>query len=224
MRTPLRAVLACGALVLVLVLAHVLVHGRTQIAGTDRVPNNVFVTDLARGQRLCQGNEIVPAGTAALRMTIGTYGKPGPPLTISITAPGGARAGESAEVDRATIAPGWRQGIVILPVPRIAESYGSATVCIRDRGVPIALAGTTYPNEYGFTDSLDGTALTSEIRIDYLLPGKPSWFSMVGSLAYRLTLGKGSYIRPLGWIAPLLLMLVVAGVLVRLLLREEREA
>jgi hypothetical protein len=47
---------------------------------------------------------------------------------------------------------------------------------------------------------------------------------MIGRLAYRLTLGKGSYIRPLGWIAPLLLMLAVAGVLVRLLLREEREA
>ena len=209
---------------LVLALVHVLAHGRTQIAGTDRVPNDEFVTTLAHGQRLCQGNEIVPAGTAALRMTIGTYGKPGPPLTISITVPGGARAREPVEVDRVAIAPAWRQGMVVLPVPHIAKNYGNATVCIRDRGDPIAVAGTTYPNEYGFTDSLDGAELTSEIRIDYLLPGKPSWFSMIGRLAYRLTLGKGSYIRPLGWIAPLLLMLAVAGVLVRLLLREEREA
>jgi len=37
-----------------------------------------------------------------------------------------------------------------------------------------------------------------------------------------MTLGKGSYIRSLGWIAPLLLMLAAAGMLVRVLLREER--
>jgi hypothetical protein len=223
-RTPLRAVLAGGALVLAIALAHVLGHTRTQIAGTDRVPNNVFVTNVKQDQRLCQANEIVPAGATSLRMTIGTYDKPGPALDIAITEPATARGLAPREVDHATIAAGWRQGVVVLPVPRVRHTYANATVCIRDRGAPIALGGTTYPNEYGFTDYFDGTKLTSEIRIDYLLPGKPSWFSMLSKLAYRLTLGKGSYIRPLGWIAPLLLMLAVAGVMVRLLLREEREA
>jgi hypothetical protein len=213
-RTPLRAVLAGGTLVLALALAHVLGHTRTQIAGTDRVPNNVFVTGLAKGQQLCQRNEIVPEGTAALRMTIGTDSTPGhvipgPPLAIDITAPATARGAAPHRVSSAAIAAGWRQGVVTLPVPAIRRTYGNATVCIRDRGTKIALAGTTYPNEYGFTDYFDGTELTSEVRIDYLLPGKPSWSSMLSTLAYRLTLGKGSYIRPLGWIAPLLLMLAI---------------
>jgi hypothetical protein len=213
--TPLRAVLAGGALVLALALAHVLAHPRTQIAWTDRVANNQYVTGLATGERLCQGNEIVPAGTAALRMTIGSYGKPGPPLAVDVRA-------ANRTVAVASIPAGWHQGVVLLPVPRIRHTYGDATVCIQDRGSPIAVAGTTLPNQYGFADSLDGSPLTSEVRIDYMLSGRPSWFSMVDKLAYRMTLGKGSYIRSLGWIAPLLLMLAAAGMLVRVLLREER--
>lgn len=220
MKTPARGVLMGAALVFGLALAHVLAHTRTQLAWTDRVPNNVFVTVLERGEQLCQSHEILPAHTADLRMTIGTYGppgrgNPGPPLSIYI------RAGEHHLAS--TIRAGWHQGRVLLAIPPPSRTWGDATVCIRNRGNQIALAGTTYPNSYGFDDSLGGVSLTSEVRIDYMLAGKPSWFSMIGALTYRLTLGKGSYIRPLGWLAPLLLMVAAAALALRLILREERE-
>ena len=165
----------------------------------------------------------MPADTAALRMTIGTYYKPGPPLAISITAAATAAASSPQRpLAHGLIAEGWKQGVVLLPISRVSGEHAQATVCIQNRGRwPIAIAGTTLPAQYGFADSVDGQPLTSEVRIDYMLPGRPSWFSMLSTLARRMTYGKGTYVGWMAWIAPLLLMLAVAALMVRVLLREE---
>ena len=221
--TPVRWALA-GALLAIVVALIVLLTGRqAQIAGTDRVPNYTFVTELYSGQQLCQSNEIVPAGTAALRMTIGTYGKPGPPLAIAISAaPSAAPKAPLRRISTGGIAKGWRQGVISVPVTPVRAIHAQASVCIANRGPrPVAIAGTTPPAHYGFDDTVDGTALSSEVRIDYMLAGRPSWFAMLSTLAQRMTFGKGTYIGWMGWIAPLLLMLALVVVLVRVLLREE---
>jgi hypothetical protein len=221
--TPARWALA-GALLAIVVALIVLLTGRqAQIASTDRVPNYTFVTELYSGQQLCQANEIVPAGTAALRMTIGTYGKPGPPLAIAISAPASyARKAPMRRISTGGIAKGWRQGVISMPVTRVTRIHAEANVCIANRGPwPVAIAGTTPPANYYVADSVDGNALSSEVRIDYMFAGRPSWFAMLSTIAERMTLGKGSYIGWMGWIAPLLLMLALVIVLVRVLLREE---
>ncbi len=221
--TRTRAAIAGGLLALVVAVLAVAAEQQVQLASTDRVSTEEFVTELVPGGRLCQANEIVPAGAAALRMTIGTYGKPGPPLRIAITAATVGSASKS--ISSASIPEGWRQGVVVLPVSRVSQTYGDATVCISDAGRwPVAVAGATPPAEYGLLDYVDGKRVLSEVRIDYLLPGKPSWFSMLSRIAYRMTLGKGTYVGWMGWLAPLLLMLALVGVLVRVLLREERDA
>jgi hypothetical protein len=222
--TPTRATVGAALLGIVVALVVVGSESHPQIASTDRVPNNTFVSDLASGQKICQANEIVPGGTAALRMTIGTYGKPGPRLAIAITAPGSGQDGAKPRlISSARIAEGWKQGVVSLAVSRVARTHADATVCITDAGRwPVAIAGVTPPANFGLNDYIDGSYVGSEVRIDYLLPGHPSWFAMLATLAHRMTLGKGTYVGWMGWMAPLVLMLALVGLLVRVLLREER--
>jgi len=223
--TRMRTALAGALLALVVALVVVGARRQPQIALTDRVPNYTFVTEVYAGQSLCQANEIVPADTAALRMTIGTYGKPGPPLAIVVTAPPPASpSARAVAIARGRLAEGWRQGVISVPVSRVAQTHAEAMVCIANRGPwPVAIAGTTPPAHYGFDDYLNGQSLASEVRIDYMLPGRPSWFSMLAKLAQRMTFGKGTYIGWMGWIAPLLLMLALVVVLVRVLVRAERD-
>jgi len=180
--TRMRAALAGALVALIVALVVVGARRQPQIASTDRVPNYTFVTEIFAGQSLCQGNEIVPVGTAALRMTIGTYGKPGPPLVIRVTGPVSAATGaRTVAIARGKLAEGWLQGVISVPVSRVAQTHAEARVCIANRGLwPVAIAGTTPPANYGFDDYLNGKPLASEVRIDYMLPGRPSWFSMLG--------------------------------------------
>ena len=222
--TPLKAAVAGGLLGLLVLIVAILSLQQRQIASTDRVPNSAFVTVVDPASRLCQKNEVLPAGANALRMTIGTYGKPGPALRLVIAAPpAGAPNARAVMVSSSRIAAGWRQGVVTMAIPRVTETRGGADVCITDAGrVPVAVAGVTPPASYGYADKLDGQQLGSEVRIDYMLPGRPSWFSMLTTLAYRMTLGKGTYVGWMGWIGPLLAMLAAVALIVGVLLRPDR--
>jgi len=205
--------------VIALAIAHILAHSRLQIASKDRVVAQSFVVVLPPGSRLCQADEIFPPDTADLRMTIGTYYKPGPRLVVTVAA-GGRRLASGG------LSYGWRQGRVLIPIsPQLRGTYSSATVCISNRGrTQVALAGSNIGGDYGFADYLNGTFLASEVSIDYMLPGKPSWFDMLSTLGYRMTLGKGSYVGWLGWVGPLLLMVGATVLAVRLMLAEERDS
>jgi len=211
--------------VLVLVLVHVLAHGRTQIASTDRVDPLAFVVVLTPGSRLCQQDEIVPSDTAALRMTIGTYGDPGPRLAFAVTVPDPAGPTATRLLASGVLAHGWQQGKVRIPIaPRVRGNHTGATVCISNLGATqVAIAGSTVLGDYGFNDYLNGRYYAAEVRVDYMLPGRPSWLEMVPRLAYRMTLGKGG-VGAIGWIAPLLAMLALAAIVVRVLLAAERES
>jgi hypothetical protein len=181
---------------------------------------------LGPAEHLCQYNEVVPPGTTALRMTFGDYDKPGPPLGIEITASRKvAGAVQVEQVARGHLAVGWAQGVVLVPITHVRHEVDGAVVCISNRGrSPVAIAGLpTSVGDFGLYDLQDGVSAPVEVRIDYMLPGHPSWFGMLGTLAHRMTLGKGSYIGILGWLAPLLLVLALGAAAVRALLAEERE-
>jgi hypothetical protein len=222
--TPLRAVLAGGLVALLCVLAVILSDRRPQIASTDRVPNGQFATVIDRDQRLCQQGEIVPAGTAALRMTIGDYDKPSPPLRIDITKPASSPGSRSQTISTALIAGGWRQGAVELAIAPVRREVADATVCLENLGAnPIAIGGLSDAGgDYGLYDVEDGTSDPVEVRIDFMLKGRPSWFAMLATIANRMTLAKGGYAGAIGWAGPLLAMLAIVALLVRTLLTEER--
>jgi hypothetical protein len=159
----------------------------------------------------------VPADTAALQMTIGTFGSPGPRVGVSI------RNGSSL-ITSGALAPGWREGVVSLPVaPRVRASRDRSTVCIHDFGpARLALAGVAPYGGTGLTMRVAGHTVFGELRIDYLRSGRESWFSLLPTLAHRMTIGKGSYVRGWAWIGAPLLVLAVAALAIRALLATDR--
>jgi hypothetical protein len=203
-----------GLGVIVVVLAVLLLHRGQRRSGSDLTPNGAFVAVLGPGQRACQGQELLPADTAAVRITIGTYGKPGPPLRLTVTGPSGETLTSGG------LPAGWRQGVVQIPVAHVSSAMEGARVCLLSDGPqPIALGGA-LPDP-GYRMVVAGRTVEGRLRYDYMRPGRESWLELLPTLAYRSTLAKSGLVRHWAWAAALLLMLFAAALGARTIARED---
>jgi hypothetical protein len=207
-----RHVVAAGLTGLLVALGVLLAQQEPRRSGSDLTLNGAFVVVLNGGQQACQDQELLPADTSALRLTIGTYGAAGQPLRVSVS---GAH-GEA--LTSGGLAAGWRQGVVRIPVAHVSRASDSARLCLSNEGSkPIALAGN-YPDP-GYTMQVAGsTSQERRLRVDYLRPGRESWFELLPTLIYRFSLGKAGFVRHWAWIAVLALMLAAVTLAVRTIL------
>ncbi|MFI5010386.1 MAG: DUF2142 domain-containing protein [Solirubrobacterales bacterium] len=209
-----RLVLAGGLLVVVVALGVTLLQSAPRRSGTDLTPNLAFVTGLGPNQSVCQGGEVLPGDTAALVLTIGSYGAPGPALSASVSDQRGRLLTSGG------LQGGWRQGSVRIPVSHVSTATGNATVCLRDLGPgDIALGGD--PGDPGYHIDVNGKAFFAHLRIEYMRPGSESWLALLPTIVYRFSLGKSDLVRH--WAAPaaLVLFLLAVGLAVRALLVED---
>jgi hypothetical protein len=210
----LRWVAGVGLTAVAVILALVLLHGDQRRSGSDLTPNGAFVAALRAGQHACQDGELLPADTAAVRLTIGTYGLPGPPVQITFTGP----HGES--LTQGGLAAGWRQGVVDIPVRHVSNASAGVRVCLRNSGPQsIALAGD-LPDP-GYRMEVGGSSVEGRLRYDYMRPGRESWLALLPTIVYRSTLGKADLVRHWAWAAALVLMLFAVALAVRTILRDE---
>jgi hypothetical protein len=176
--------------------------------------------------RICQAGEVLPRGATAIRVWLEAVIGP----AVEVEALSGGRV-----VAHGARGPGWTSGSVTVPVkpmPRIAspvticvnvararEPIGlqgvrtSAKIAATDRQGPLSHAGKAHAPTYRYGP------LPGRVVIEYLRTGNASWWSLARSVARRMGLGhagSGAWI-PLLAIA---LMLAVAGVMSRLILRE----
>ncbi len=216
-----RRVAAIGVLVIVAFLTALLLQRGWRRSGTDMTPNREFVAFLSGGQQACQDGEVLPGDTAALQMTIGTSGEPGPPLRATITARDGATLASGR------LAAGWRQGAVRIPVTHASATTATTEdvrVCLRDDdplqgGRAIELAGETP--DLGYETEVAGQMRENlRLRVDYLRPGRESWLQLLPTIANRFSLGKSDLLRHWAWIAVLLLMAGGAALAVWTILSE----
>jgi hypothetical protein len=208
-----RSVLALSIGGILAVFAVLLLHRDQRRSGSDLTPNGAFIARLSAGQEACQGQELLPAGTAAMRITIGTYGKPGPPVRITAT---NARGELLASGGLRT----WRQGVVTIPVTHVSKAAEGLRVCLRNDGPQrVTLAGT-FPDP-GYRLDVAGNTIEGRLRYDYMRLGRESWLELLPTLAYRSTLGKSDLIRHWAWIGALVLMLLAVALAAVTLLREE---
>ena len=209
-----RTVLAVGIGAIVAVFAVLLLHRGQRRSGSDLTPNGAFVASLGPGQQACQEGELLPADTAALRITIGTYGRLGPPVRLTVTGPHGET------LTAGGLGAGWRQGVVQIPVAHVSSATEGARVCLLSAGPqPIALGGD-LPDP-GYHLEVAGRTIEGRLRYDYMRPGHESWLELLPTLVYRSTLAKSGLVRHWAWAGALLLMLAAAAVAVRTLVREE---
>jgi hypothetical protein len=215
--TPVRAVLAAGLLGLAVVGMVLLLKSAPRRSDTNAAFDGGLAVTLRAGQQLCQPGEVVPADTAAIRLDAGASGAPtGPALAAELQNDPGVQA-------RGTRAAGWRRGLVTVPLVPKVRADTVASVCVRNLGPGAAAFGGAVPAG-SWVLSIDGRGLGGRVRIDYMRPGSESWFSLLWTLAHRITIGKSRLVRHWAPAAALLLMLIGVGVAVRTLLVSERRA
>ena len=197
----MRVALAFGLTILVVLVGAVLAvsEARQRPAGTNNVFDTFPNVVVDPGGEACSEHEIVPGGTAAVRVRATRADPPGPPIELRLEQGG-------RELARGRFAEEWRDGLVDVPVePVLASTFEDATVCLRNAGTqPLTLWG------YGAADErrtvLDGTATGERTRLTYLRAGEESGWDVAGAVARRIGNGRGSLLDGWafsGWLAAL---------------------
>jgi hypothetical protein len=161
-------VLAGGLALLLVALAFTLLQSAPRSAGSNFVPELGEVAKLRGPERRCQDGETVPADTGALRVLIGTYGRPAPALAVVVRRPDGAL------VTRGRLAAGGPEGHVDIPVRELDGRATGVRVCLNVGG-----GGRTV---------LYGSA--GRLHLEWLRPGSESWLGLAPTVAHRFALGR----------------------------------
>jgi hypothetical protein len=171
-----RAVTIASLVLTAAVLAAVLTRSPPVVASTNSVAPARSVGATKGPARACQGNEVVPEGTTAVRMWLQGNLKPSVRVAIlsgSTTVSTGAQVG------------GWLGKVTTVPVSRVPRTLEGAVVCftIERAAQAVILLGDRLahpaPGEAPY-----------KMRIEYLRPGPSSWWSRMGSVARRLERGR----------------------------------
>jgi hypothetical protein len=136
---------------------------------------------IAAPARLCQGDEVLPAGTTAVRISLEAL--IGPSVTLAASADGHLLTSGR----RAT---GWSNGSVTIPVAPLTRSYSHVTICaqIARPRKPLGVDGVRTAPAVAARDAA-GQPVAGRLLVEYLRPGKTSWWSLVRSVARRMGLG-----------------------------------
>ncbi len=214
---PVAVVATIGLALLLVGLVTLLSQRSERLTGRNDVRVYTVLTQTGGGgERACQGGELLPRDTNAIRPSLRAVGNRGPALTL--TASRGGRI-----VTRGRLAAGWRGRSPAIPVREVQRTVDRVRVCLHlgaGLGVTLAGANASDPSHRAAIASLDGAPLDGSLRIDYLQAGDVSWWAHVPALAHRIGLGR-AWTGP--WVALLIvaLMLACGALAVGWLIREQ---
>lgn len=202
---PVRITLAVGLVVLAVSVLATLTHAAPRLAGSNDVEATAIAGEApASGWRHCQGGEILPQGTAAVRLALqsGT----GPAVGVVALADG-------RRVAAGRRAPGWGGSSVVVDLRSRPSRELAVRVCVT------VGAGADRVDVLG---PAAGT-MTGPLRIDYLDAGGASWWSRLPAIVTRI--GRGhAWSGPSVAIVIAMLMLAAIGLALRQTDRiDERE-
>jgi hypothetical protein len=204
-----------GGLVLTVVAAAIVLSGAPQVlAGSNGVDAVIYppLTSVAGSASACQGNETVPAGWSAIRLSL--EASAGPRVAVAVhTGTTVVAHGESA--------PGWLGRVVTVPVEPTERTVHHATVCFSFTGANerVSLLGVHTPRPSAAKHG--ARARPGRIAIEYLHAGSSSWWSLAPAVARRLGLGRAWAGT---WVAVIVAALMAAAIALAswLILREAR--
>jgi hypothetical protein len=205
------AAVALGLLLAVSGLVGVLAQRGTRIAGTNSlVEVSGAAVPVPPGERRCT-DEHLPPGATAVRVYAGTFARRGETFAIDVLAGGrrvtGGRVGGGYGDD----------AMVRVPLRPVTRERERARVCVRNLGRhPLRFAGNRTPVAGARPDGDEA------IRMDWLLPGRPSWAEVAPKAARRFAAAKPSFVGPwtLWVVAGAVLALWAAAI--ALVIREAR--
>jgi hypothetical protein len=196
-RRPERVVVALlvGLALIAATVGLVLSGSPVRVLGTNSFAEGSTALIIPSGTGACQGGEVLPRGTSALRLDLDA--PVGPRVSVMVLSGGHVLA-------RGTQGSGWIGGDVTVAIPRISRITRDAEVCFtlaptRER---VLLVGGPVRNS-------ELPVPPVRMGVEYLAPGEHSWWSSALSVARRIGLGRA----PSGtWVVllPVALMLLVA--------------
>jgi hypothetical protein len=206
-----KITLAAGLVVILAGIAWTLSHAPISVARANGSDES-YLGAITKKTELCQANETLPAGTTAVRLRAFSYTGP----RVSAAALLGTRV-----ITRGAREAGWTGAVVTVPLAPLATTR-QVKLCFTvfgNGGEEINLAGE--PTERAPTTAGAGTSLPGRVGIEYLRPGRSSWWSLISGVAKRMGFGNaGSGL----WNAVFVIGLMgLVGLLsARLILRELR--
>jgi hypothetical protein len=195
----IRLVLAGGLAVTAIGIFVALLHAPATVAAGNGVEPAVSLGLLGEGERICQAEEALPAGTSAVRLSLTAV--TGPQVNVQVLA--GAHA-----IAHGSRGSAWYGTVVTVPLPAVARTYRDVTVCLQLRFLTgiVRARGSYTSTKAAATD--DGQPLPGRLSVSYLRPGHSSWWSQATAIVHHMGLGRaaaGSWI-----VIPIVLLMVSA--------------
>jgi hypothetical protein len=176
-----KVVLAAALALIAVAVAVTLSHAPARTIAAQSVPPEKTLVSGSGNASACQSGEVLPRGTSAIR--IGLFQVSGSGVEVKVLA--GHRL-----ITRGTLAAGWSGEGATVPVGTVARTVSPVTVCFYLRsalGTTQLLGRPTPPAEAAVGE---GKPLPGKMSVEYLRPGPSSWWSLAGSVARRLGLGR----------------------------------
>jgi hypothetical protein len=196
-----RVLVGAALVVVVIGVAAALSESKQRLAGSNNVPPSHFVVTVPRGGEACQPGEFVPADSRELRLMVGTYHRPVPRLEVELRAPG-------APAVHGVLPAGRTEGWVEIPLERTTGAAPGATLCLRNGGAHRIVVAGTHTGPFA---RVGRRRSAGRMRIEYLRPGRESWWALVPTIEHRFGLGKAGFVG--GWtLAAVALVLLAAWI------------
>jgi hypothetical protein len=176
----LRITLGVGLTVGVAALAVTFSHSPISVARANVAEHTLLETTPAK-IAACQSDEVLPGGISALRLR--AYAFTGPRVTVQLFAGGHLIAhGERGS--------GWTGGAVTVPVNPLPRTTSGVTLCFTffSNGYESGqLVGE--PTSGPLAARGAGGSVGGRVMVEYLQPGRSSWWSLARTVARRMGLG-----------------------------------
>jgi hypothetical protein len=216
-RRAVAITLAVGLALLAAGVAAVLSQRGVHAAATNRVTASEALSTTAPPTRYCQRGEHVPAGTAAVRASLGSLSPTAPRIELLVRDASGVRARSSVSGAR------WSRHAVVVPLSRPLADEVDGRICIR-------LAPTAAHERvrlYGQAPDLSaeveaGAVQAGRARFEYLYSGRMSWWAFGGTVVDRIGRGHVFSGRSVALAAALLALLSIALASWQLVRRDRR--
>jgi hypothetical protein len=172
-----------AAVVLLVLFVRAMSHSEPRLAGTNSVPTESPVIQLAPRSRVCQQID-APATAASIQFYVAPLKAKGPPLSMRL-----AKDGRTLATGR--VAAGWNADTVRFHFPTLTEDSVESTVCVRNEGrSPARFVGlaTGTPT----STLVDGKPEYAVIGAVFFRPGTSDVWSLLPTIAAREGVLKGS--------------------------------
>lgn len=206
-----KIALAAGLTLIVIAIGLVLLHSPSSVARTNGTPGEEHrIAFTTHGATYCQAQELLPAGTSALRLSLSAFS--GPRVRVAVSAGGHPLTGGEQES-------GWTSRVLTVPVRARSRAVPDATVCVSFSLHDEAVTVFGKPTSHTIAAHDGRRALRGRMWIEYLHSGGRSWASLAPTILSSMRFGRGGAGVLIVSLA-LVLLVAVAALTARLVLEE----